>query len=218
MSPLMQKETVTVGELMSTELCTVHPTTTIGEALNVFFDQKLTALPVVEGDRCVGIVTASDLVVLIRAVDQVLRSDYPHYEDCYWAVDLIQKKLDQDPVRDIMSEVVVTATPDQLAADAANVMLRQSIHHLPVIQQDKLVGFFATTDLVLGWVGEEPGWRDIGFPFPTNAQRSCTSISAKPSRSVDVSSVSLVDEAATNFPTSLQSDSRKRASGRFRRA
>ena len=148
MSDKMVECSMTVRELMTVDIVTVSPSTSVGEALNVFHDNRVSALPVVENDRCIGIVTAVDLVVLLRAVDQTLRSDYPHYEDCLWAVDLVQKKFDADPVRNIMSEIVVTIGPDQSACDAATLMSRESVHHLPVVQDDKLLGFISSLDLV----------------------------------------------------------------------
>ena len=151
MSPHPQRSALTVADLMATSVTSVTPDTTVGEALNKFYEQKLSALPVVEDNRCVGIVTASDLVVLIRALDQTLQSEYPHFEDCLWAVELVQRKCDQDSVREIMSEAVVTARPDDTAADAAGRMVAESVHHLPVVQNDRLVGFLSMTDFVRQW-------------------------------------------------------------------
>ena len=117
------------------------------------FEKKILALPVVENDRCVGIVTATDLVVLLRATDKLLRSDYPHFDDCLWAVDLVQRKLDDDPVREIMSEVIVTTTPDTTVDDVAETILAESVHHVPVVDDNgKLVGFLSSFDFVRGWV------------------------------------------------------------------
>lgn len=145
-------ETLTVRDLMSTHLTTVAPTATVGSALDLMFENKILALPVVEHERCVGIVTSTDLVVLIRATDKLLRSDYPHYDDCLWAVELIQSKLDQDPIREIMSEVVLTTSPETAVDQVAAQMLSELIHHVPVVDdQGKLVGVLSSFDFVRGW-------------------------------------------------------------------
>ena len=144
--------TLVVRELMSASVTTVSPTATVGNVLDLMFEQKILALPVVENDRCVGIVTSTDLVVLLRATDKLLRSDYPHYEDCLWAIDLVQKKLDDDPVSEIMSEVMMTTTPDTTADEVAEKMLEEMVHHVPVVDGDgKLVGFISSFDFVRGW-------------------------------------------------------------------
>ena len=145
--------TLTVRDLMLAEVTTVSPTATVGDVLELMFEKKILALPVVENDRCVGIVTATDLVVLLRATDKLLRSDYPHFDDCLWAIDLVQRKLDDDPVREIMSEVIVTTTPETTVDDVAETMLAESVHHIPVLDDDgKLVGFLSSFDFVRGWV------------------------------------------------------------------
>ena len=111
---------------------------TVGDALDLMFEQKISALPVVEDERCIGIVTTTDLITLLRATDKLLQSEYPHYDDCLWAVDLIQRKLDKDPVREIMSERMLTTTPDSLIDQVAKIMTDQLVHHLVVEQDGKL--------------------------------------------------------------------------------
>ncbi len=144
--------TLVVRELMSASVITVPPTTTVGQVLDLMFEKKILALPVVQDEQCIGIVTSTDLVVLLRSTDEILRSDYPHYDDCLWAVDLVQKKLDQDPVREIMSEVVMTTTPETTVAEVAEKMLEESVHHVPVVDDDgKLVGFLSSFDFLRGW-------------------------------------------------------------------
>lgn len=138
----------TVQEVMTRDVIKVTPTTTINDTLDLMFDRKISALPVVDGERCVGIVTATDLVVLLRSTEKVLRSDYPHFDDCLWAVDLVQKQLDSDPVRNIMSEVMVTIPSDATVAQAAKLMEAEGVHHLPVIHEGKTTGMLAAIDLV----------------------------------------------------------------------
>ena len=54
------------------EVITVQPDTDIGEAGKIMLDRKFGCLPVVEGDRLVGMVTETDM----------LRCFLLHYEDC----------------------------------------------------------------------------------------------------------------------------------------
>lgn len=145
-------ETLTVRDLMSTHLTTVAPTATVGSALDLMFENKILALPVVEHERCVGIVTSTDLVVLIRATDKLLRSDYPHYDDCLWAVELVQSRLDQDPVSEVMSEVLMTTGPETAVHEIAAKMISELVHHVPVLDDDqKLIGVLSSFDFVRGW-------------------------------------------------------------------
>lgn len=64
-------DAVTVDEVMSTELVTVTPATTLEEAASVLTEHDIRRLPVVEGDQLRGIVTTSDLS---RYLPRVARS------------------------------------------------------------------------------------------------------------------------------------------------
>jgi acetoin utilization protein AcuB len=60
----------TVGEVMTREVITVSPSDTVEDALLVLQKKRLGALPVVEGDRVVGIITKADvLAALIETLD-----------------------------------------------------------------------------------------------------------------------------------------------------
>jgi CBS domain-containing protein len=54
----------TVGEIASTELVTVSPGDDLDEALNLLAKRQVRRLPVVEGDRLVGIVAQADIARL----------------------------------------------------------------------------------------------------------------------------------------------------------
>jgi CBS domain-containing protein len=54
----------TVGEIASTELVTVSPGDNLDEALNLLAKRQVRRLPVVEGDRLVGIVAQADIARL----------------------------------------------------------------------------------------------------------------------------------------------------------
>jgi acetoin utilization protein AcuB len=53
---------VAVDEVMAATVVTVDPETTISEAANVMFEERVGALPVLERGRVVGILTCSDLL------------------------------------------------------------------------------------------------------------------------------------------------------------
>ena len=60
-----------VRDVMSHEVLRVGPLTSVGEALNLMYEGKVSALPVVdESDHCFGIITATDLIVLLRRLVQ----------------------------------------------------------------------------------------------------------------------------------------------------
>ena len=147
---------IEVQQVMTREVHRVSPGTSVGEALELMFEHQISALPVVdEGEHCVGIVTVTDLLSLLRQTENTLRSDYPHFDDCLWAVDMVQRNLDSDPVRNIMSEVVLTVSPDLSLERAAKTMATEKVHHLPVVMDRKLVGLLSSIDIARAIAGED---------------------------------------------------------------
>lgn len=52
---------VGVEEIMSRDVVAVEPDATVAEAVNLMFERRIGLLPVVDGDRVVGILTNADL-------------------------------------------------------------------------------------------------------------------------------------------------------------
>jgi CBS domain-containing protein len=53
---------VFVEEIMATDPITIEPEATVAEAANLMFEQRIGALPVVERNHVVGILTSSDIL------------------------------------------------------------------------------------------------------------------------------------------------------------
>lgn len=64
-------ESLTVAEIMTWGVVAVRPDTDLREAARLMHEQKIGALPVVDGGRVVGILTESDV---LRALEDVLRT------------------------------------------------------------------------------------------------------------------------------------------------
>jgi CBS domain-containing protein len=60
---------LTVGDVMSRSVIVVDPQLSVGGAAALMMQHKIGALPVVEGDRLVGIVTETDFVRLAAHQD-----------------------------------------------------------------------------------------------------------------------------------------------------
>lgn len=120
-----------VRELMSTDCKTVTLQDNVHEIAVIMAQNDIGFVPVVdENDRSklIGAVTDRDLVVRGYA----------------------EKRPGSCPVKDVMSESLVTVSPDQDAEDAADIMASHQIRRLPVVENNKLVGVITLGDLSLG--------------------------------------------------------------------
>jgi CBS domain-containing protein len=139
-----------VQEWMSHTPITIRSDETIRDALQLLGEKKVSALPVTNAEGLfVGIVTIADFLRAVIATDKVLDGDYPHFDDCLWAVDLIQRRLGSDKVSSVMTEVVSTISPEQTMHEAARVLIQNGVHHLPVVtSKGALVGVLSSSDFV----------------------------------------------------------------------
>ena len=66
-------EGITAGEIMSTDLVTVSPSMPLERAVVLMSEQGISCLPVLAGGTLVGIVTNTDLHVVLQLLLQTLR-------------------------------------------------------------------------------------------------------------------------------------------------
>lgn len=76
-------ELTTVEEVMSKDVITVAPDKTVEDAVNLMIEHKIKKLPVVDGDKLIGIITASDIIVvepkLIEGIANLISIKLPGY-------------------------------------------------------------------------------------------------------------------------------------------
>ncbi len=61
------------GDLMSTDLVTISPHTPVALAIDLLIEHGISCLPVVDGPRLLGIMTNTDLHVLLQTLLQTIR-------------------------------------------------------------------------------------------------------------------------------------------------
>jgi len=74
---------IKVSEIMTTKVVTIEPDKTIEDAVDLMLQNRIKKLPVVENEKVVGIVTASDIIVvepkLIEAISSLISIKIPGY-------------------------------------------------------------------------------------------------------------------------------------------
>ncbi len=118
----------TVGDVMTRNPLTIRPETVIPKAARILLENKITALPVLENGKMVGILTNSDLLRFILA-------EYPG----------LKKEI---LVKHYMTDEVVTIGKDTTLLEAHRLMGTKRIRSLPVIENGVIVGLVTRTDLM----------------------------------------------------------------------
>ena len=118
-----------IREAMSSNPRSVQPTTTVAEAAKLLKSEDVGSLPIVEGERLVGMVTDRDIV--IRAIAE-------------------GKDPQSTQVSEIASSDLVTIDPQQDLDEALRLMARHQVRRLPVVEEDgRLVGILAQADVAI---------------------------------------------------------------------
>jgi acetoin utilization protein AcuB len=125
-----------VQDVMQTKLFTVTPETTLPEALNLTAQRGIRHLPVLDGERLVGIVSDRDLK---RAMASPATSLEAHE---------LRYLLDHVLVREIMRGGVITVRPTAPIEEAARLMVLEKIGALPVTEGERLIGLLTETDVL----------------------------------------------------------------------
>jgi CBS domain-containing protein len=120
-------ETLLVRDIMSTPVKAVREDTVLHEVIATMSNFDINALVVVEGDKPVGIVTAKD--VLTRAYEHGM------------PVSTVKAGL-------VASSPVTTIDEEASVQEAAEVMRRKHVKHLPVTRQNCLFGMLSDTDII----------------------------------------------------------------------
>jgi len=142
-----------VRDCMSSPPVTITPDTPFQDALKLMRERRFRRLPVVDNrDRLVGIVSERDLLYA---------SPSPATSLSVWELNYLLSQLE---VRELMTEDVITTTPDTPIEDAAYLMADNKIGGLPVVDENKhVVGVITETDIFKTFVemfgGGEAGLR-----------------------------------------------------------
>ncbi len=129
-----------VREYMNRTPITVTPGTPMFDARQLMRRRQIRHLPVIDGDRLVGILTDRDIRLNLPS---------PATSLTVWEINYLLAKL---TVGEIMTKGVITIEPDRPVEDAARVMLEHRIGALPVVEDGHLVGIITETDLLRAWV------------------------------------------------------------------
>jgi len=122
----------TLSDLMTSDVLTVAPEDTIGEAAQKMVDREVSSAAVSDYGRLIGILTERDLT---RAVAGRTHSS-------------------EARVREWMTADPVTLGPSASPKEAAEIMFERGFRHIPVVDGERAIGIVSIRD-VARWSTEE---------------------------------------------------------------
>jgi CBS domain-containing protein len=127
----------TVRKILSekgSDIWSTRPDATVYDALQIMADKDVGALPVLQNNQLVGIFSERDYARKVILLGKSSKKTY---------------------VREIMTPHVFYATPDMTNEQCLALMSAKRIRHLPVMEDDKLIGMVSIGDLVRSIMSEQ---------------------------------------------------------------
>jgi len=116
-----------LSKIMITDLKTVSPDATLNTVRELFQQNRIHHLPVVEGKKLVGMVSMTDLYKLDKSFDE--------YRNIR--------------VSEVMTDKVGTLFPNEQIGAAAEVFLENLFHAVPIVNEEReLMGMVTTFDVL----------------------------------------------------------------------
>ncbi len=143
-----------VKDVMTREVITLTPESSIGEAAKLLRENKISGAPVVEGERIVGILSEADLMRLFQddmSLNLILPSPFDLIElpiKMHRKLEETVKKLAASKVKDVMTRKVITIDEEASVEEAARLMAKHNINRLPVVRGEKLMGIITRGDVI----------------------------------------------------------------------
>lgn len=130
------KAAVTVRHLMAQNPATLGRNETLDLAESIMNLGRIRHMPVVDDGKIVGIVSQRDLFrsALITALGFGRKT-----------TSALIKTI---TIKEVMTEHVITISPEATVKEAARVMIDKKIGCLPVIEDQKLIGILTETDML----------------------------------------------------------------------
>ena len=116
------------------DLTVISKSETVYDAARLMSEKTIGALPVVEGERVVGIFSERDIMNRV-----VARNLNPQ----------------KTTVESVMTKDLIVGTPDEEIAQVLIRMKQANIRHLPIVEADKLVGIISFRDLLQADISEK---------------------------------------------------------------
>ena len=136
-------------DVMSSPVISTRPESTVGEVSSLLYERHISAVPVLQDGRLVGIVSEADLLRRYEIGTDEAR------EGSWWARLLATDRSIESYIRsharriaDIMTREVVSVAPETPLAEVAALFEARRVKRVPVLSAGQVVGMVSRADLV----------------------------------------------------------------------
>lgn len=143
---------ITAKDIMTRDVITVKPETSIEELARILIENRISGAPVVDDKgNLIGIVTENDLI------SQNKRLHIPTVFRLFDALIMLErrKKIEEEIKRltatrvwDICTKNVITVDEDTPLQEIATIMSEKKVHLIPVMKDKKIAGIIGKADLI----------------------------------------------------------------------
>lgn len=128
---------IPVSNIMSSNLVTLNANDGLDKAEGLFKEHKIRHIPVVEGEKIIGMLSLTDLLRISFADGA--------YEDEENVETVVYNMF---TVPQVMAKNLISVAPDDNVKEVAEILAKNEFHALPVVEEGRLVGIVTTTDLI----------------------------------------------------------------------
>jgi CBS domain-containing protein len=139
-------------DVMTKDVITVRREITVRDLAVLFAERHISSVPVVDNEgSLIGIVSESDLVeqdknLHIPTVVSIF--DWVIYLESSKRFEAELQKMTGQTVGDIYTEKVFSVTPEASVSEVADIMSRERVHVVPVVDGGQVVGVIGRIDLI----------------------------------------------------------------------
>lgn len=162
----------TLRDIMTTRLVTVAPSATLREVADTLSAEGISGVPVVAGERVVGVISAMDLIDFGSSGAAAPAGSEPDFDEVdgdpgsffsEWWPDAATSEmigfgeqhagseweaLEAHTAEELMTRRLCTLPPDTDLREAARYMVRNGVHRVLVVEGERLAGLATTMDFL----------------------------------------------------------------------
>ncbi|MDF2763175.1 MAG: hypothetical protein K0S81_153 [Rhodospirillales bacterium] len=139
-------------DVMTTEVVSVGPDATVPEIAALLIERRISAVPVIENGRLMGIVSEGDLM---RRPETDTEPGASPWLSLFTGPGVVPDRFAKAhgmTAREVMTRDVVTVAPDTPLDEVARLLESRRIKRVPVVEDGRLVGILSRANLLHGLI------------------------------------------------------------------